>query len=178
MVDRRDVVRQSNYASRAAAMTDFVLLLNDDTQSLADMVDVLVSESAGSTRSSLPSCATREGRVVNSGVWVDWRDYAITQRTEIRNPLRPRGRSTPRRARRTLVPIPTMAGRRQRRATGLPHYGGDCEFSMRLDTTAAPADDDQPHISHHRLGPRAIPGYWTRASWRGCGGRPPTSGRS
>ena len=79
-----------------------------------------------------PIVCTPESQVVNSGVWVDWGDYTLTQRagdpeaagtTWTVDALEGRG---------TLVPIRMirMAGNVARQQ--LPHYGADYEFSMRL----------------------------------------------
>ena len=120
------------YALVHGAADDFVMLLNNDTTFAPDMVDVLVAESRRLGAVVAPIALGTDGTIVNSGVWIDWRTYEITQRMHDAGPPDATWDVDALEGRATLVPLGMVrtAGNVERER--LPHYAGDYEFSLRL----------------------------------------------
>jgi glycosyltransferase involved in cell wall biosynthesis len=154
------------YALAHGAADDFVMLLNNDTSFAPDMFDVLVAESRRLGAVVAPIAIGTDGTVVNSGVWIDWRTYEITQRMNDAGPPNATWDVDALEGRATLVPLEMVRAAGNVERERLPHYAGDYEFSLRLarrgfplkmtNLTSVTVDWDVPELSK----------YWTRASVR------------
>ena len=69
---------------------------------------------------------------MNSGVWIDWRTYEITQRMHDAGPPDATWDVDALEGRATLVPLEMVKAAGNVEPDRLPHYAGDYEFSLRL----------------------------------------------
>ena len=127
---------------------------------------MLVSESVRLGAVISPIVCAGEGRVVNSGVWVDWRDYTLTQRAGDPEPAGSTWTVDALEGRGTLVPIRFIRAAGNVARQELPHYGADYEFSMRLARHGAPLMMTNRTSVVIDWEPERLGAYWERASWR------------
>ncbi len=153
-----------DYALTHGAADDFVMLLNNDTSFSPDMVEVLVSESRRLGAVVAPIALGRDGAVVNSGVWIDWRTYAITQRMDDAGPRETTWEVDALEGRATLVPLEMVRAAGNVERDRLPHYAGDYEFSLRLGHHGWPVMMTNRTSVTVDWDPERMSKYWTRAS--------------
>jgi len=111
---------------------DYVMLLNNDTRFGPEMVEVLVAESIRFDAAVAPIARAENGSVVNSGVWIDWSTYEITQRMVEPEETRATWPVDVLEGRGSLVPLGAIRAAGNVDPARLPHYAGDYEFSLRL----------------------------------------------
>lgn len=120
-------------ARRTAGAGDFVLLLNNDTEFDADYLQTLVNTSMAHDRAltgSLNVDAADPSRVVDAGIWWDWR--TVSSRALPLDPNRDAATGVNTLSGRgTLVPVEVFDAVGGLRARDLPHYAADYEFAMR-----------------------------------------------
>ena len=155
-----------DHALSTGSGDDFVMLLNDDTSFDTDLIEVMVSESRRLDAVVSPIVRAADGRVVNSGIWIDWSTYRITQRLDDPGPPSSAWPVDAMEGRGTLVPLNVVRRVGNVEKDRLPHYAADYEFSLRMaragfalmmtNRTSVTVDWDSERLL----------AYWERATWR------------
>lgn len=145
---------------------DFVMLLNNDTAFGPEMVDVLVSESRRFSAAVAPIALAADGSVVNSGVWIDWPTYTLTQRMDDPGPPFSTWPVDALEGRGTLVPLSMVRVAGNVAHDRLPHYAADYEFSRRLNQRGFPILMTNRTSVVVEWDTDRMSRYWERASLR------------
>ena len=117
---------------------DYVMLLNNDTRFGPEMVEVLVGESLRFDAAVAPIARAENGSVVNSGTWIDWSTYEITQRMVEPDEIEATWPVDVLEGRGSLVPLHAIRTAGNVDHERLPHYAGDYEFTLRLARHGCP----------------------------------------
>jgi glycosyltransferase involved in cell wall biosynthesis len=117
---------------------DYVMLLNNDTRFGPEMVEVLVGESIRFDAAVAPIARAENGSVVNSGTWIDWSTYEITQRMVEPDEIEATWPVDVLEGRGSLVPLHAIRTAGNVDHERLPHYAGDYEFTLRLARHGCP----------------------------------------
>ncbi|HMK12116.1 MAG TPA: glycosyltransferase [Acidimicrobiales bacterium] len=154
-----------DHALRNGTDDDYVMLLNNDTTFPEDMISVLISESRRLDAVVAPIAVAADGSVVNSGVWIDWSTYAITQRMGDAGLPLSSWSVDAMEGRGTLIPLRMVRRAGNVAKSTLPHYAADYEFTLRLARCGFPLRMTNRTTITVDWGASRMAQYWQRATF-------------